>query len=50
MDEHCQERRFKEAEVLKNIVKMPEGMLKDNERRVAGYKIIPNELPPPADT
>jgi hypothetical protein len=41
VDEHCQKQRFREAEVLKNITKLPEGMLKDNERRLAGYKDIP---------
>lgn len=43
VDEHCQQRRFKEAEILKNIVKLPEGMLKHNERRVAGYRVVSPE-------
>lgn len=40
-DSHCEQRRFSEAEVLKNIMKLPEGLLRHNARRVAGYRNVP---------
>lgn len=37
----CQQLRFSEAEVLKQIIRMPEGLLRQNCKKVAGFREVP---------
>lgn len=37
----CQQLRFSEADVLRKIIRMPEGMLRQNCKKVAGYREVP---------
>lgn len=34
----CEQVRYNEAEVLKKIIRMPEGLLQHNSKKVAGFR------------
>lgn len=40
IDLECQQQRYKEAETLKNIIKMPDCLLMDNKKKLAGYRVL----------
>jgi hypothetical protein len=40
IEKHCEEIRYSEADVLKNIMRVPEGLLKSNIKKLAEYRDI----------
>lgn len=40
IEKQCEEVRYGEAEVLKNITRVPDGLLKSNIRKLAEYRDI----------
>ena len=44
VDKYCEEIRYSEAEMLKNIMRVPDGLLKSNKKKLAEYRDISTNL------